>query len=58
MFRDIAPDVFWATGQLIRLLEDCREEALNPRTVERPPDLWSERQGEDIQIPPGPGQSF
>ena len=58
MFRDIAPDVFWATGQLMRLLEDCREEALSPRTGAAPPELWPPRQGEDIEIPPGPGQSF
>ncbi|MGW6694918.1 tubulin-like doman-containing protein [Rhodococcus sp. NPDC054953] len=31
MFRDVAPDVYWATGELIRLIEQCTPLAENPQ---------------------------
>ena len=57
LFRDLAPDVFWASGQLIALIEECREEAQLPRPVDEPP-TWPKPQRPDIVIPRGPGPKF
>jgi Tubulin like len=57
LFRDLAPDVFWATGQLIGLIDECREEAQRPRPLAEPPS-WPDPHREELEIPPGPGQNF
>ncbi|ETT25681.1 hypothetical protein RAJCM14343_0530 [Rhodococcus aetherivorans] len=37
IFRDIAPDVYWATGELLNLIEECRHRAEQPdRPVHEP----------------------
>jgi hypothetical protein len=54
MFRDIAPDVFWATGQLIRLVESERQAAHEARPPETPPGPDEIEPPDDgFEIPPG-----
>jgi hypothetical protein len=54
MFRDIAPDVFWATGELVRLLESQRAAAHQAGTE------GADRDGppEDPDVPTVPGVVF
>lgn len=45
MFRDIAPDVYWATGELIRLIAECTPLAEQPDRVARsvaPAAAWAQ----------------
>jgi hypothetical protein len=56
LFRDVAPDVYWAAAQLTTLVQECRDEALAPR--DPAPATWPEAPPRDIEIPPGPGTSF
>jgi hypothetical protein len=60
MFRDLAPDLYWATDQLVTMVEECREEALRPRTTDEP-TRWPEPRPESLAIPEAPdglGSSF
>ena len=57
LFRDIAADVFWATGQLTTLIEECREQAQRPQPLDELPS-WSDPHRTELEIPPGPGQNF
>jgi hypothetical protein len=60
MFRDLAPDLYWATDQLITLVEECREEALRPRPTDEPA-RWPDPRPESLMIPEAPdglGSSF
>jgi len=54
IFRDLAPDVHWATGEIIDLLESARVAALNPEPVapNRPPAAPPNR---GVVIPDGGG---
>ena len=56
MWRDIAPDAYWAAGRLTELVETCRKEALTPVAMQME-TVWPAAEGDDIVIPPGPGQS-
>jgi hypothetical protein len=51
IFRDLAPDVFWATRQLLNLIPECTENAKRPEEVggaTPPPAVPS---GQDFSIP-------
>lgn len=53
MWRDLAPDVFWAAGRLAELIDLCRDDALAP--PEDRPQVVPATEGRDIVIPQGPG---
>ncbi|MDV7087266.1 tubulin-like doman-containing protein [Rhodococcus opacus] len=46
IFRDVAPDVFWATGKLISLVDECALAALRPKV------------GVDSVVPQAPTSSW
>ncbi len=53
MWRDLAPDVYWAAGQLTDLLETCRKDALSPPDLPQAPPMHEEG-GQKFVAPPGP----
>ena len=56
IFRDVAPDVFWATGKLIALVDDCAVAALCPKVsvdtaVPQTPGSGWPASGDAFEIP-------
>lgn len=63
IFRDVAPDVYWAAGQLAKLVPDCVDAAKRPAVIPEPvypppahgdgPVFPVPQMGGVIEVPPG-----